>query len=288
MNYGLLIEERKSSRGFQDKPVPEKVLAELQAYHEKGCARLLPEISTELIIAGNGAKEKLESAAGYNEFLIGAPNYLVLLSEDADAAGLNAGYIMEDLLLKAADLGCGGCWLTFTDSDRIKAALSISTDKSVAAIAAIGLPEKVKKRIHLNIFSMSNVEISEKKRYFDPKKKIEELAFLDTYGSRVGLDEYIGFYDEVLWEALHAAADAPSYMNRQPYSFLIKDQKVYLLAEPDEVTGPIDRDLNLGVAMLHFAAVGREYIGNLHWLFGGETEKLQLPEGVHAVAYCEI
>ena len=287
MNYSLLIDNRTSGRAFQDKPVPEETVSALREYHDRHCARLCPDITTELCIAGEGAKEKLESAAGYHDFLIGAPRYMVLLSEDREEKYLNAGFIMEDLILKLSELGCASCWLTFTDGEKIKAALDLKTEKKVAALAAFGLPEKARKRIHLNIFTMSNVEIKEKQRYFDPKKKISELVYLDRYGNRDDVEEQIGYYGDMLWEAFHAAANSPSYMNRQPYSFLLTADRVCLLAEKDEVTGPIDRDLNLGAVMLHFIAVAKESAGGLQWK-ACEAAELDLPEGVSAVAECEI
>ena len=42
-------------------------------------------------------------------------------------AGVNAGYMMEDLVLKLTELDIDTCWLTFTDSDKIKKALSLTT-----------------------------------------------------------------------------------------------------------------------------------------------------------------
>ncbi len=286
MNYPLLIEGRSSSRAFKEKAVSKDLVSEICAYHDSGCARLIPEIGTELIIADAGAKEKLEKAAGYNEFLVGAPQYMVLLSDEKEGFLMNAGYIMEDLILKLADLGCGSCWLTYTDGQKIKEALGLKTDRQVAAMAAFGIPERVKKRIHLNIFSMSNVSVSAKMRYHDPKKKVSELVYVDSYGNTNGLEERIGFYDDILWESFYAASNSPSYMNRQPYSFLLKDDRIYLLAEKDEFTGPIDEELNLGVVMLQFAAVGQSYVGSLKWTPGGQLA--DLPAGVRVAAYCEI
>ncbi len=286
MDYPLLIEERVSNKAFQEKAVPNDIIEAIRTYHNSGCARLLPEIKTEIIITGSDAKSALEKACGYNEFLIGAPNYLVLLSEDKANAGINAGYMMEDMILKLRDLGYGSCWLTFADSDKIKSALAIKSDKKVAAIIAFGLAERARKRLHLNIITMSNIEISAKQHYFAPKKSIPELVSLDTYGNKDGLEERIGFYDDILWEAFSAAAKAPSYLNLQPYSFLIKGSSVYILSEKDKLTPAIDRDLNLGAVMLHFCAAGRTYIGNLQWTMAKDAPAL--PAGVEAVASCQI
>ena len=107
MDYPLLIEERVSNKTFQEKAIPGDIIEAIKAYHDKNCLRLIPDIKTELIITGSDVKEALEKAAGYNAPLVGSPSYMVLTSEDKQGAGLNAGYIMEDLMLKARDLGYG-------------------------------------------------------------------------------------------------------------------------------------------------------------------------------------
>ena len=286
MNYSKLIEERVSSRAFKDKPVPAKATDELLAYYKNGAARLFPGIETELVIAGTKDREKLERAAGYNEFLIGAPQYLILLSEDAPYAAINAGYLMEDLALKLQELSCGACFITFADSSRIKEALSISSGKTVAAILAFGIPTPVRKKIHVNILTMSNVIVKGGKSYFAPKKSVGELTYFDSYGCRDSLEERLDHYGDALREPLHAASLAPSYMNCQPYSFLIKDHKVFLIGEQNDLTPAADYDLNLGVVLLHFTSVLEDYVGKVTWAF--DEELTGLPGGTKQIAYCEI
>ena len=136
MNYSALIENRRSVREFTDKQVPFSVLNDLKNYYRTGVRRLIPKLKTKLFFFGTDAREALEGAAGYHSFLIGAPQYLVLLSEAHDQAALNAGFIMEDLVLQLTDMGLDSCWLTFTDSQDVKAALGIENDLDVVAIAA--------------------------------------------------------------------------------------------------------------------------------------------------------
>ena len=157
MNYSALIQNRKSVREFADKPVSAAALAEIEAYYQKSCQRLVPELETKLCVFGQEAREALEGAAGYESFLIGAPNYLVLLSAKGELAGENAGYMMEDLVLKLTDMDLGCCWITFTDSEKVKAALKIDSPLDVAAIVAFGQGIKTTKRLRVNILSMSNV-----------------------------------------------------------------------------------------------------------------------------------
>ena len=282
MNYAALIQNRKSVRAFREKQVPFQTLEQLKAYYRDGVQRLIPEIGTELYFFGTDAREALEGAAGYHKFLVGAPQYLVLLTENHPQAGLNAGFVMEDLILKLTDLQLDSCWVTFTDSDHVKDALGLESDLQVAAIAAFGYGEKTTRRLRLNIRSMSNIDIIAKRHYFEPKVSVRDLVHRDQWGSQDGLEDAIGFYDDMLWEAFYAASLAPSYLNRQAYGFLLKPGSVTLVSKPDEYNTPIDSDLSLGIILHHFTAVARDWAGNLRWRF--DPEGVDLPEGHRAVA----
>ena len=288
MDYNALIQNRKSARQFTDQKVTESVCAELESYYRSGCQRLVPDIDTELWIFGNNTRQALEGAAGYNEFLVGAPQYLVLLSGKAEQAYENAGYMMEDLVLKLEDMGLGSCWLTFTDSKAVKDALGIDSPLEVAAIAAFGYPQKARKRMRFNILSMSNVDIGAKRHYFDPKRPVGDMVFLGGWGQTEGRDKYIGFYDDMLWEAFYCASLSPSYLNRQAYGFVVADGQVVLVSRPDEYNTEIDGRLSLGVVMLHFAAAASAWAGKVTWKLGADAKQLPLPEGYSVVASCAL
>ena len=288
MDYNALIQNRKSARQFTDKKVSESVWSELEAFYQGPCHRLVPGIRTELRIFGDNTKAALEGAAGYNQFLVGAPQYLVLLSEKAEPAQENAGYIMEDLVLKLVDMGLDSCWLTFTDSEQVKRALGIVSELDVAAIVAFGYGAKVRKIMRINILSMSNVDISAKRHYFDPKRSVSEMVYLNTWGGTAGRDEFIGFYDDMLWEAFYGASLSPSYLNRQAYGFVISDGQVVLVSRPDEYNTELDSKLSLGVVMLHFAAAASAWAGKVSSKLGAEAKQLPLPEGYSVVASCTL
>ena len=288
MKYNALIQNRKSVREYSDNKVPAALLEEIRAYYNNGVQRLVPELKTQLHLLDSDAKIVLEGAAGYNQFLIGAPQYLVLQSEKGSLALENAGYIMEDLILKLTELGLDSCWLTFADSQRVKDVLGLDPEMDVVAIAAFGYGVKAAKRLQLNILSMSNVDISAKRQYFEPKRSIYDLVFLNTWGNRQGLDEAIGFYDDLLWEAFYAASQSPSYLNRQAYGFVIHDGGISLVRRPDAYTGEIDGKLNLGIALLHFTAVAAQWAGKIQWVFGDKADGLQLPEGHQVIASCKL
>ena len=288
MNYAPLIQNRKSYREFTDTPASSAAISALRAFEEKGLHRLLPQVKTQLLTFGTDAREALEGVAGYNHFLVGAPQYLVLLSEDHPQAHLNAGYITEDLILKLADLELESCWLTFTDSRAVKEALGIDSSMDVVAMAAFGHGKKTTKRMRLNIRSMSDVDIHAKYRYMEPKRSVQDLAYVETWANRYNLERYIGFYDDMLWEALFAASLAPSYLNRQAYNFLLHDGSVSLIEQPDGYNTKIDGDLSLGVVLLHFAAVAENWAGPFRWNLDADPHGLQIPEGYRLVASASV
>ena len=146
MNYSALIQNRKSVREFTDREINYGQLEIIRNYYYNSVRRLIPEIKTELRCFGPGTGAALEGAAGYNQFLVGAPQYLVLLSDPHELAGINAGYMMQDLLLKLADMELDSCWVTFADSDDIKSVLGIDSPKNVVAIAAFGYGKKADRK----------------------------------------------------------------------------------------------------------------------------------------------
>ena len=288
MNYSALIQNRKSVREFTDKQVFFGDLDKIRAYYNTSVRRLIPEIKTELRFFGTDSREALEGAAGYNKFLVGAPQYMVILSEAHKMAHMNAGYIMEDMVLKLTDMDIDSCWVTFTDSEAVKSALDIRSELDVVAIVAFGYGKKTVKRLRLNILSMSNVDVEAKHRYMEPKRCVQDLAFVERWGNSRDLDKYIGFFDEMLWEALYAASLAPSYLNRQAYGFLLNQGGVYLVRRPDKYTTRDDGELSLGIVLHHFSSVAENWMGKLNWSFYPEASVPELPEGHQVVALCSL
>ena len=288
MNYSAMIQNRKSVRSFRDKKVPYSVIQEIKTYYETSVKRLIPELHTELYLFCDDVKAALEGAAGYNQFLVGAPQYLVLLSARDPLAELNAGYIMQDLVLNLTDMDLDTCWVTFTDSELIKDSLGIASPLEVAAIVAFGYGARTTKRLRLNVKSMSNVDVVARHRYVEPKRSMYDMVFLNTWGNTYKLDGHIGFFDDMLWEAFYAATLAPSYLNRQAYGFVIHDGSISLVRRPDEYTTEIDGKLSLGIVLLHFTGVAENWAGRLRWRFGEDAAKLQLPEGHQVIATCVL
>ena len=157
--------------------------------------------------------------------------------------------------------------------------VGIITDLEVVAVAAFGYGVKTTKRLRLNIRSMSNVDVVAKHRYMEPKRSVNDMVFLSTWGNSHKVDDYIGFFDDVLWESFYAASLSPSYLNRQAYGFVIHQGGLSLVSRPDRYNVPTDRDLSLGIVLHHFTCVAEKWAGKLIWRYGKVTADLELPEG---------
>jgi len=96
MNYSALIQNRKSVREFTEKYVSMEDVDKIKRYHSYSVRRLFPEVKTELSLFGLDARAALEGAAGYKQFLVGSPQYMVLLSEKHPHALENAGFIISN------------------------------------------------------------------------------------------------------------------------------------------------------------------------------------------------
>lgn len=282
MNYSAMIQNRRSVHAFREKEVPSEAIGQLRSYYEKTCPRLVPEIATELIVLDKDAQPALESSAGYNQFLIGAPHYLLLMSAPHSYAAINAGYMMEDLVLKLTELDIDTCWMTFTDSDKSKGTVSRHPVRG-GGNRCLWLRGKDRKKLRLNILSMSQIDVRAEQQYYAPKKGVNDLVHMGSWSNKSGLDEMMDFYDDMLWQSFYAASLSPSYLNRQPYGFLVQDHSIYLVQQEDAYTDNLDAALDLGIVMLHFSAVASQWAGQVRWELSPAAPD-GLPEGLRSAA----
>lgn len=282
--YDEIIKRRQSCRSFADKAVGSEVLEEMKAYYE-GCPRLLPEVATELCFFEWGAAENLGTSIGYNGFIIKAPMYFAVFSEDADHYVENAGFLAQGLTLKLTQLGLDACWLTINDETEARKALDCGERLKLAAIVAFGYKSAEKKEARLDIVSPSNVKLVKSENKVAPKISLDDLLFAGVYGEKLNRER---LYTE-LEDSLLAVSAAQSFFNRQPYRIIVDDDLVSLIGIPDEMTNDSDRYLNYGIAMFNFYAVMDALRANAPmWSFEETGRDLKLPAGCLYVAKCRI
>ena len=118
---------------------------------------------------------------------------------------------------------------------------------------------------------------------YAPKKGVHDLVHMGSWSNKSGLDEMMDFYDDMLWQSFYAASLSPSYLNRQPYGFLVQDHSIYLVQQEDAYTDNLDAALDLGIVMLHFSAVASQWAGQVRWELSPAAPD-GLPEGLRSAA----
>ncbi len=96
------ISVRKSVRKYSMTPLPAETLAQLDTFLENA-KRLYPDIQTEHQLAGAGGAKGM--------FLVKAPHYLIISSEEKDGYLENIGFLYQQADLFLSSQGLGACWL---------------------------------------------------------------------------------------------------------------------------------------------------------------------------------
>lgn len=278
MNYYELAVKRKSTRAFRNKKVTDKDRKEIMDYME-ACRRLVPDIMIRWIMLEEEGPEKLKGCVGYHNFLVEAPCYLLLLSERAPKDMENAGYVGEDMVLKLTEMGLASCWITIQDADQLKKQLGLEGPEMPVALIACGYEKMELGSLRIDIKSPSNVHLKKRSGMIAPKLYLDDAVYEGDWEQTSSVSQLSPSSN--LYQAFIAACCAPTALNRQPFRFLMDQNRVYLVILPDELTGEDNARLNTGIVMHHFAMVmGRQNALYGQWELDVNVEKeYHLPEG---------
>jgi nitroreductase len=169
MNFQDLIQKRYSVRSYETKAIPKDVLS---AVLEAG--RAAPTAANRqafriLVIDTEKARDKLLEIYK-SEWFVQAPIVLGVVSlphenwirrDGKNYADVDAAIVMDHMILAAADLGLGTCWIGAFDPDNARSLLSLPEGAEPIAFTPLGYPAD---------------EGSAKKR-----KSLEELVIYDPF-----------------------------------------------------------------------------------------------------------
>lgn len=287
MNYENLINKRKSTRDFNNQLVDEKKLTQLMAYFNQS-KRLVQEIEIEAILYKQGDEvfKKLDGIAGYNGKMIHAPSYIVLASENKKGYIENTGFVGEAMILKAVDLNIDTCWITFPDSDTVKDALALKTDKEITGIIAVGHAIDKKKILHTvdtgGNYSKADMQVIEDNTSF--RHGVEHIVFDKEWEKPI---DYEDLEMRGLASAFGYARLAPSTLNQQPWRFILDDSIVVLTIKEDAQVKPRDEQLDAGIVMLYFYLIMSE-IYDLKWHLDLPQKFYQIPKGYKIIGWVRL
>jgi nitroreductase len=166
------IQQRKSIRAYQDKPVPRDIIERLL---EAG--RLAPSaVNIEpwhFITVTNPEKRKALSKGIYAKFITQAPLAIVVCGDkkaSSDWYAVDTSLAVENIVLAAVNEGLGTCIVgSFTESE-VKDLLKIPNNFEVIVIISIGYP---KEKLDLS---------SKLLRLVRSRKVLPEVASEETFG----------------------------------------------------------------------------------------------------------
>lgn len=285
MDYYHLAIKRESTRSFKKRGLNDRQLKEIKAYFPD-CKRLVPELKLELEILGPEAFTILPGSAGYHDFMIEAPHYLLLLSDRGEHMIENAGYVGEDMVLKLTDMEVETCWVTITDGEELKRRLNISSEKAAVALIAFGDRTKSFSAGRLDIKSPSDINIKQRNGFIAPKLAVDAAVFDQSWGTESDISSLPT--NSTIYQAFVAACCSPTYLNLQSYRFITDGDTVVLVCLDDGQTSEEDARLSIGIVMLHFAGVMGDRVredGRTGWRLTAPDKQYDLPENARIAGY---
>lgn len=240
---------RVSVRSYKDEPVPAETLAEVLRAGEMSIP-LWPHIPVRFVLVEDAdafLREHGGTLLGYGRIL-GAPHFIVAISEMTAGYMENMGFRMEQMVLYATALGLGTCWMGgFYSREKVGHLVGLAKGEQVVALTPVGWPAA----------GGPGRLLDKTLKAFVPdrggRKPLERLVFAGRWDAPAG--QYLAG-QTLLRAALEAARWAPSWRNTQPWRFIITDNALVVTASrPAEQIGLPYYRLDAGIAMSHISLV---------------------------------
>lgn len=194
-----------------------------------------------------------------------AKTFIGIASEKTPTAEEDTGYVFEKLVLYAASIGLGTCWLggTYNKSEVAKL-MDVKDDEVFHIVTPIGYPAD--KSHVLN-------KIMRKAIKADSRKPWKELFFNGSFDVPLDESDADGFAS-----VLECVRLAPSAANKQPWR-IVKDKNTFHFYEKREVPSGSSFDiqkLDIGIAACHFEFAVKEK--GINGSFGKSDPCIRQPE----------
>lgn len=199
----------------------------------------------------------------------GALNYLVMGIGDDEASALSAGYTLQQVVLKATEMGLGTCWLAATFRNGPFVALAAFPETApLKIVCPIGMPAEKLRLME---------KIMRKTIGSDGRQPAAKLFFID--GTATPLPAENTFMPSLLMLRL-----APSSTNSQPWRAVVAGDTVHFFSAKDSRVSTLD----VGIGLCQFVKA-EEYYGH-GGLFVQQPEQAALlaPDWRYLTSYTRI
>jgi nitroreductase len=250
-----IIKQRYSCRTYRPDPLDRDIRVKLADYAAGAqWGPLGSQARFELIAASENDHKALKSLGTYG-FIKGATGFIVGAIKESKYNLEDFGYLLEQIIIYATDLGLGTCWLggTFTKSSFAKK-VSAREGELVPGVASVGYIAKKPRRIE---------SILKRNDGTDRRLPWDRLFFDGEFNTPLpheGLRK--------LGKVLEMVRLSPSASNRQPWR-LVREGSTwhfYLQRTPGYRESPLVRlttvadlqRIDMGIAMSHFELTAYE------------------------------
>ena len=245
MNIQDVIFRRISVRAYQPEPAS---LDDLEAVRRAGeRAEALTDADMQFHLRTDAQMgNEIKGIIGDYGKTIHAPHYIVLASREREGYLTDAGFRFEQMVLDATARGLGTCWvgLMFKEAS-LRSTLGLDGSWRMIVLSPIGRPlENSLTNRMLRALAGSK-----------GRKPIDQLFFWQRHGEMLPASV---MSDQRLMQVLEATRWSPSWMNRQPWRFVLLDREilVYKLQHQDREGKDYHR-LDCGIAMCHLHVTAR-------------------------------
>lgn len=148
MDFRELREARYSCRSYEDRLIEEEKLRELLE-----AARMAPTAANRqalrfVVVRDEDTKARMKAAYSREWFYTapviicacGIPDRNWVRSDGKNYSDVDAAIAMDHLILQAADLGLGTCWIAAFDAQAVADILRLPADVEPVALTPVGYP----------------------------------------------------------------------------------------------------------------------------------------------------
>jgi nitroreductase len=243
-----------SVRSYEPGPAPLDLLEEVRNEGERAEALTQTDMRFFLCTDAFMGKEIKGLIGDYGK-TIHAPHYIVLASREKEGYLTDSGFRFEQMVLAATHRGLGTCWvgLMFKESS-LRTCLGLDPSWRIMVLTPIGRPAEP------SLASRALRAMAGSKA----RKPLDQSFFWQNHNAALPATMLA---NERLVRVLEAARWAPSWMNRQPWRFILTNNEVlvYKMRRQDR-EGKDYHFLDCGIAMahLHLAAKALGIRGQWH------------------------
>lgn len=240
------IKARYSCRSYDAKPLAPEVEKKLLAYIESINDRI--KIKARFIYMTNNAGDEAPIKLGTYGMIAGATNFVMGICDKDEVGYVEFGYLFEEIILFATDIGLQTCWLGGTfNRDEFAKKCHLEENEYIAIVSPVGVKKQKPRFFDNAVRTMVGA---------NNRKPFTEIFFNGNLSNP--LDENsIGDYKI----PLEMVRIAPSASNKQPWR-IIKDNEgysFYLSRTKAYPKGLFDMQKNdIGIAMCHFELTANE------------------------------